>query len=95
MTAVECMPFYEFNELIYNPAYTTFDIQRMPFMEEKNQWEYRINYWGFADKGNYYFAPKYSYGAGKDPVLSCKKMIQSLHENGLECIMQIYFLRIL
>nr|MBQ8253752.1 hypothetical protein [Lachnospiraceae bacterium] len=91
ITAVECMPFYEFNELIYNPAYTTFDVQRMPFMEEKNIWEYRLNYWGFSDRDNYYFAPKYSYGAQQNPVLSCKNMIRQLHKNGIECIMQIYF----
>jgi len=91
ITAIEAMPIYEFNEIIYNPAYTTFKVQNLPFMEEKNIWEYRINYWGFSDKGNYYFAPKYSYGAGKDPVVSCKNMIRALHENGLEFIMQIYF----
>ncbi|MBQ8199702.1 MAG: hypothetical protein IJZ76_09805 [Lachnospiraceae bacterium] len=91
VTAIEFMPFYEFNEIIYNPAYTTFDVQRMPFMEEKNVWEYRLNYWGFSDRDNYYFAPKYSYGAGKDPVRSCKNMIRQLHKNGLECVMQIYF----
>ena len=91
VTAVEAMPIYDFNEIIYNPAYTTFKVQNLPFMEEKNVWEYRINYWGFSDKGNYYFAPKYSYGAGKDPVSSCKKMIRTLHENGIEFIMQIYF----
>ncbi len=91
ITSVECMPMYEFNEIIYNPAYTTFKVQNLPFMEEKNIWEYRINYWGFADKGNYYFAPKYSYGAGKNPVNSCKQMIRQLHASGLECIMQIYF----
>ena len=91
VTAVECMPIYEFNEIIYNPAYTTFKVQNLPFMEEKNIWEYRINYWGFSDKGNYYFAPKYSYGDGNDPVKSCKDMIRMLHKNGIECMMQIYF----
>jgi len=91
VTAVECMPIYEFNEIIYNPAYTTFKVQNLPFMEEKNIWEYRINYWGFSDKDNYYFAPKYSYGGGKDPVNSCKQMVRMLHKQGIECIMQIYF----
>ncbi len=91
VTAIEAMPVYDFNEIIYNPAYTTFKVQNLPFMEDKNVWEYRINYWGFADKDNYYFAPKYSYGSGKDPVSSCKDMIRTLHENGIEFIMQIYF----
>ncbi len=91
VTAVECMPIYDFNEIIYNPAYTTFKVQNLPFMEEKNIWKYRINYWGFADKDNYYFAPKFSYAAGSNPVYSCKHMIRKLHENGLECMMQIYF----
>ena len=91
VTAVECMPIYEFNEIIYNPAYTTFKVQQLPFAEEKNIWEYRINYWGFSEKDNYYFAPKYSYGAGNDPVSSCKQMVRMLHSRGIECIMQIYF----
>ncbi len=91
ITAVECMPFYEFDEIIYNPAYATFHAQEMPFMEGSNIWEYRLNYWGFADKGNYYFAPKYSYSACGDPRTSCKKMIRELHKNGIECVMQFYF----
>ena len=91
ITAVECMPFYEFDEIICNPAYTTFDVQRLPFMEDKKIWEYRLNYWGFSDTNNYYFAPKYSYGAGQNPIASCKEMIFALHQNKIECIMQIYF----
>ncbi len=91
ITAIECMPVYEFNEIIYNPAYTTLNLPNFPFAEEKNIWEYRVNYWGFADRDNYYFAPKYSYGGGKDPVTSYKNMIRLLHQNGIECIMQMYF----
>lgn len=91
ITAVESMPVYEFNEIIYNPAYTTFRVQTLPFADEKNIWEYRINYWGFTDEGNYYFAPKYSYGGAKNPVVSCKNMIRELHKNNIEFIMQIYF----
>ena len=50
-----------------------------------------MNYWGFSEKENYYFAPKHSYGAGKDPISSCKQMVRMLHKNGIERIMQIYF----
>lgn len=105
ITAIECMPFYEFDEILFNPAYVSemdnrdgsHSMEAVPgmqpadFMKNTGAWKYRINYWGFSDSGNYYFAPKGSYAASKDAVTSCKNMIKALHKNGIECIMQIYF----
>ena len=54
-------------------------------------WEYKINYWGFADRGSYYFAPKASYSAYHDPVRSFKHLVRALHQAGIEIILQLYF----
>ncbi|MCR4690822.1 MAG: hypothetical protein K5739_05735 [Lachnospiraceae bacterium] len=95
VTAIECMPVYEFNEMILNPAYEATEKTAELYGSDANiinaNWQYRINYWGFADHGNYFFAPKTSYSAYHDPVRSFKKLIRALHANGMEMIMQIYF----
>ena len=49
----------------------------------------KINYWGYKEA--YYFAPKASYSAGKNPVNSFKNMVKELHKAGIEVIMQFYF----
>ena len=92
VTAVECMPVYEFDEIILNPAYEATEKKTELFGgDASGNWQYRINYWGFADKGNYFFAPKASYSAVGDPVFSFKRLVRSLHRAGIEIIMQIYF----
>lgn len=49
----------------------------------------KINYWGYC-KGDY-FAPKAAYlGAGNDPA-ELKKLIYKLHQNQIECILEMYF----
>lgn len=91
ITAVELMPAYEFTELARdksrearvpeNSAYA----RPAPADEEKP----RLNYWGF--KEGYYFAPKASYCSTDQPADEMKRMVKSLHQNGLEVIMQFYF----
>lgn len=49
----------------------------------------KVNCWGFQN--GYYFAPKASYAASKNPSKSFKDMVKALHSNGLEVIMQFYF----
>ena len=90
ITAIECMPIYEFDEIIRNTAYQSTPKQLAP-SQTMPVWEQRMNYWGFSDHGNYYFAPKSAYAAGSHASFSVKSMVQALHQNGLECIMQIYF----
>lgn len=92
VTALELMPAYEFLEL-ETPKVRGYSMaeavsrymDKAPASEEKP----RINYWGF--KRGYYFAPKASYSSSEDPELEFKNMVKSLHENGLEVIMQFYF----
>lgn len=47
------------------------------------------NYWGYT-KG-FYYTPKAAYAASEDVVCEFKKLVKSLHQNGLELIMQFYF----
>lgn len=90
ISAVESMPIYEFEDVIYNPSYVQADEALLPFLdEEKRTWEYKVNYWGYSE-GNY-MAPKRAYSATERPDVECKDMIKDLHKNGLEFIMQIYF----
>lgn len=90
ITAVVCMPFYDFDEIILNREYVEVKEDIKPFLEDdKKTWEYKVNYWGFADGG--YFAPKAAFSYSNDPVQECKQMIKELHKNGIECIMRVYF----
>ncbi|MBR1693348.1 MAG: hypothetical protein IJ711_11340, partial [Lachnospiraceae bacterium] len=90
ITAIVCMPFYDFDEIIVNREYKEIQENIKPFLDkEKQTWEYKINYWGFGDAQ--YFAPKASFSYSDDAVTECKRMIRELHRNGIECIMRIYF----
>ncbi|MFP3154116.1 glycogen operon protein GlgX [Lachnospiraceae bacterium ZAX-1] len=78
ITTLELMPMYEFEELIMLDG-----MIKEPVKEDK------INYWGYT-QGDY-FAPKASYlGNGASPN-ELKKMIQKLHKNQIECIMEVHF----
>ena len=95
ITAIECMPVYEFDEIIPNPAYQESlklrDNGQAAYLEEP-AWKQRINYWGFGDGETYYMAPKAAYA--KDPQYAdreLKLLIRQLHKNGIEIILQMYF----
>ena len=95
ITAIECMPVYEFDEIIPNPAYQESlklrDNGQAAYLEEP-AWKQRINYWGFGDGETYYMAPKAAYA--KDPQHAdreLKLLIRQLHKNGIEIILQMYF----
>ncbi|MBQ7973295.1 MAG: hypothetical protein IJ291_07560 [Lachnospiraceae bacterium] len=83
ITAVELLPAYEFEEYEI-PAKKK---DGMMFLQEKNIPS--LNYWGF--KKGFYFAPKASYAAGTDAVAEFKDMVKTLHQNGIEVVMQFYF----
>ena len=92
---IQCMPVYEFDEIIPNPAYQESlklrDNGQAAYLEEP-AWKQRINYWGFGDGETYYMAPKAAYA--KDPQHAdreLKLLIRQLHKNGIEIILQMYF----
>ena len=91
ITAIELLPAYEFLECEkLPPKVLTMDYVKENYrMAPEEKPETRINYWGFKEA--YYFAPKASYSAGKNPVNSFKNMVKELHKAGIEVIMQFYF----
>lgn len=90
ITAVQCMPVYEFDDVIFNPSYQNVDKQLLPFLDEKQTvWEYKTNYWGYS-AGNY-MAPKRAYSHSDRPDMECRDMIKALHKNGMEVILEFYF----
>lgn len=103
VTTVELMPAYEFEELVpprheeqqmdfegWAPqAVAGYQLMQQREYEEKEKELPGINYWGYGS-GNY-FAPKASYAAGALPSVEMKEMIRSLHEAGLECVMEMSF----
>lgn len=105
VTTVELMPIYEFEEMSVRkeeklPDYLEWKIQRSDAPgrtdesvtgDGKNQpaLPEKVNYWGYGT-GNY-FAPKASYAESSDEVRECKDLIKCLHQNSMECIMEIYF----
>ena len=82
INAVELMPAYEFMELPYSNG------KQSHMITEKRSQD-RINYWGYV-KG-FYFAPKRSYCATKEPENEFRDLVKALHQAGMECIMDCYF----
>ena len=97
VTTVELMPVYEFEEMALPkekklPDYPHWEVleEDVILPEEEEERSTKVNYWGYGP-GNY-FAVKASYA--KDPArasLEFKTLIKKLHENRMECIMEIYF----
>ena len=98
VTTVELMPVYEFEEI---------ELPKQQKLPEYIRWKEKqtdqirpaakikkvprkVNYWG-SEPGNY-FAVKASYAA--DPLHASREfrmLIHRLHENGMECVMEMYF----
>ncbi len=96
ITAIELLPAYEFEEkricnesgkqpMQMSQAYAIEHYKDRPDIQEP-----KTNYWGFTS--GYYFAPKASYASNPQHAdTEFKQMVQSLHRNGIEVIMQLYF----
>lgn len=93
------LPCYEFDEIRMSEKIRMGEPKEMP---EKTSGEepseppmvesVKLNYWGYAGAGNYYFAPKASYAAdSKNPTRELKELIRELHQAGIEVLMDIYF----
>ena len=82
VNAVVLMPAYEFMELP-DP-----DGESGHMITENRNCE-RVNYWGYV-KG-FYFAPKRSYCATREPENEFRDLVKALHKAGMECMMELYF----
>lgn len=94
ITAVELMPAYEFEECELEKDKKTIEYQIKHYdepipTEDNENASTKLNYWGYKEA--YYFAPKASYSASGNPILSFKNMVREFHKNGIEVIMQFYF----
>ncbi len=81
INALELMPACEFPET-GSPG-TSSGLIRYRRREE------RVNYWGYVP--GYYFAPKRSYCAGKEPEKEFASFVRALHQAGIACIMEMFF----
>lgn len=97
VTTVELMPMYEFEEMpipkeLEIPDYVKWQPEAEDMIqpviidnEVKN-----INYWGYG-QGNY-FAVKASYASEPEKAtVEFKRLVKSLHENGMECVLEFFF----
>ena len=98
VTTIELMPIYEFEELPVQkelpqvPDYVKWDVEKADMIQPVvlDNSDKRINYWGYGP-GNY-FAVKASYGSEPQKAATeFKKLVKTLHENGMECVMEIFF----
>lgn len=91
ITSIVLMPAYEFDECenikrSANKPRSIEEAKDRAFENIENSG--KINCWGFSY--GYYYAPKSSY-ALNCAVTEFKDMVKTLHANGLELIMQMYF----
>lgn len=96
VTSLEFMPVYEFEELIetepkkHDVAGWSENAKAGLQLEDgTEELCYKINCWGYMP-GDYY-APKAAYAAAGEPSLELKGLIRKLHENRMECILEMYF----
>ncbi len=94
VTSLELMPVYEFEELMpekEDPSVEQWSDnakEGLRLEREKNETA-RVNCWGYIP-GDYY-APKASYASVPEASVELKSLIRALHENGMECILEMYF----
>lgn len=81
INAIELMPAYEFEEV--SPA------EEPEGLISTRRQEEQVNYWGYLP--GYYFAPKRSYCATKEPEKEFCTLVQALHKAGIACIMEVFF----
>ena len=99
ITTVELMPVYEFEEVPIPeeepklPDYITWEEDAQDLIPKtimNTKPEKKLNYWGYSD-GNY-FAVKASYAqVPENAAQEFKHLVRSLHENGMECVVEMYF----
>ena len=102
VTAVELMPAYEMNEV--ENRYKSSDKRSLKNLTQgaeaiyskdgsisnKKSENLRLNFWGY--KRGYYFAPRTAYCTDPGNAENeFKQFVKTMHENGLEVIMQFYF----
>lgn len=97
VTTLEFMPVYEFEEMdipakVDIPDYIKWEPEAEDVIlpENNRKASDKVNYWGYGD-GNY-FAVKASYAMKPDNAAEeFKELVRTLHENQMECVMEMFF----
>lgn len=95
ITSLLLMPCVEFDEIIYENE-SIFGKPNNIIIDKENDKaenlpDFKINYWGYTDKYNY-FAPKASYASKPaEASYEFKHMVKVLHQNGIEVLMEMEF----
>ena len=97
VTTVELMPVYEFEEMAIPEEVTVPDYVKwqpedahkiQPIILDKQ--DKQMNVWGYGE-GNY-FAVKASYAmVPQKASTEFKKLVKAFHDNGMECVMEMFF----
>lgn len=82
ITTLELQPVYEFEEVEERR-------KDNPFGDTDKAVPVRKNYWGYT--AGCYYSPKSAYAYSKDAVTEFKDLVKSIHQNGMELILQFYF----
>lgn len=87
INSLELMPV---NEYIENPSMEdmTTDEKALRYRQKESDEKKLINFWGFDSA--YHRAIKSSYGC-EDSETEFETLVKSLHKNGIECILMMYF----
>lgn len=88
INAVELMPPYDFNEIIEVKEPLDQEEARKPSAANSKTGR-KLNYWGFT--GGSYFVPKNSFSAKGDGIASFKDMVDKLHKEDIEVLVDLYF----
>lgn len=94
VTSVVLMPAYDFNEDLSETdesmAQDSIEYAARAYRNpQKGEAEVRKNIWGYTDEARYVMPnPAFSRG---DPVESFRSLVDALHREGMEIIMQMYF----
>lgn len=86
VNTLEFLPLYEFEEIRFRTHLETGENHTTIKVNEK---PYGVNYWGYGP--GEYFAPKASYFGGSKCDLHMKEMVDRIHGEGMEIIMEFSF----
>lgn len=90
ITTLELMPAYEFDEMNRFPQ---LHIDHTLSMYSSETVRASVNYWGYTNA--FYYAPKASFSSvskhQQDYTSEMKDMVKTLHANGIEVIMEMFF----
>ncbi|HCL03683.1 MAG TPA: hypothetical protein DHW61_14980 [Lachnoclostridium phytofermentans] len=100
INALFLMPCVEFNErmepkpcLSELPNATNEYHKRNSFLMYDSNLDCKLNFWGYTTD-SFYFAPKSSYASSpNDASMEFKEMVEKLHENGIEVLLDMNFPR--